>query len=310
MKKCKLLLLGCGLVLGVVATASAHSGWDLFLPEVPDPAAMTMDGDESDWGWYDTDLGFIYDRGDFYAEQGDVELADWNGLWYLAYSRPPENRLYFFARVQDDLLRREQTDLNQMWRDDFLQLNLDNDHSGGPGRGEDLDQARNHQRYHIRILPGDDGVVAYNGQIEFLGDDGLSWSQDVDLEGNVTGHWDIAWTVDPPDAAHGTENVEYTIEARLDTWDDHNLTEAESVRHVYAPGQVVGMFPRMHDGDEDPMERQYFLRDRITGENHPSGPSVDADKMPDFTLLEADGMTAVESTSWARIKHHMNNQLR
>ena len=311
MKKFALLLMGCVLVFGLAATASAHSGWEFDLPEVPNPASMTMDGNDLDWGWYDSEAhGFIYSRGDYYAEQGDVEIADWDGLWFLAYSRPPENRLYSFIRVHDDMLRRRQPDLNVMWHDDFLQLNFDGDHSGGPGRGVNLDEALNFTRYHIRIMPGDDGVIAYNSLIQYTEEPKLSWSQDVDLDGNVTGHWDIAWTVDPPDAVDQTLDVTYTLEFRFDTWDQHGLSEAESVPHVFQPGQTVGLFPRMHDSDEVEMERQYFLRDRFTGEKHPSGCSNNSDNCPDFHTIEAVE-TAVENTSWARIKSHLrNHQLR
>ena len=190
MKRSILLLLPCALALAFSGPALGHTGLEFFLQEVPDPDAMTMDGDDSDWGWFDNDLA-LDNVLDFYATNGEVVGADdYAATFRLAYSRPPDNRLYFFLRIQDDSLRRQEPDLKRMWHDDFTQFNLDNDHSGGPGLGANLDEASNHQRYHMRILPGPDGVAAFNSQIEVLGDESLSWTQDVDLFGNATDVWE------------------------------------------------------------------------------------------------------------------------
>ena len=246
MKKSTLLLLPCALALTFSGPALAHTGLEFFLQEVPDPDAMTMDGDDSDWGWFDNDLALDSNL-DFYVTSGEVaDPEDYSATWRIAYSRPPDNRLYFFLRIQDDSLRRQEPDLKRMWHDDFTQFNLDNDHSGGPGLGANLDEASNHQRYHLRILPGPDGVAAFNSQIEVLGDENLSWTQDVDLFGNATDVWDLAWTVTPPDAQHGTLDLEVTWEARFKTYDAVGLSEAESVRHVYEDGQVTHLGAAAH----------------------------------------------------------------
>ena len=173
MKRFIILPLACALALAFSGPALGHTGLEFFLQEVPDPDAMTMDGDESDWGWFDNDLALDSNL-DFYVTSGEVaDPEDYSATWRIAYSRPPDNRLYFFLRIQDDSLRRQEPDLKRMWHDDFTQFNLDNDHSGGPGLGANLDEASNHQRYHLRILPGPDGVAAFNSQIEVLGDEQL-----------------------------------------------------------------------------------------------------------------------------------------
>ena len=318
MKKSALLLLPCALALTFSGPALAHTGLEFFLQEVPDPDAMTMDGDDSDWGWFDNDLALDSNL-DFYVTSGEVaDPADYSATWRIAYSRPPDNRLYFFLRIQDDSLRRQEPDLKRMWHDDFTQFNLDNDHSGGPGLGANLDEASNHQRYHLRILPGPDGVTAFNSQIEVLGDEKLSWTQDVDLFGNATDVWDLAWTVTPPDAQHGTLDIEVTWEARFKTYDAVGLSEAESVRHVYEDGQVTHLGPRLTDNDGSLFQYDFYLQDRFTGTQNPAQYGTEGDQFPDWFLIGCEdcpnaggsGATAVESSSWGRIKNHLSNQLR
>ena len=318
MKRFIILPLACALALAFSGPALGHTGLEFFLQEVPDPDAMTMDGDESDWGWFDNDLALDSNL-DFYVTSGEVaDPEDYSATWRIAYSRPPDNRLYFFLRIQDDSLRRQEPDLKRMWHDDFTQFNLDNDHSGGPGLGANLDEASNHQRYHLRILPGPDGVAAFNSQIEVLGDERLSWTQDVDLFGNVTGVWDLAWTVTPPDAQHGTLDIEVTWEARFKTYDAVGLTEAESVRHVYEDGQVTHLGPRLTDNDGSLFQYDFYLQDRFTGDQNPAQYGTEGDQFPDWFLIGCEdcpnaggsGGTAVESSSWGRIKSHLSNQLR
>ena len=318
MKKSILLLLPCALALAFSGPALAHTGLEFFLQEVPDPDAMTMDGDDSDWGWFDNDLALDSNL-DFYVTSGEVaDPNDYSATWRIAYSRPPDNRLYFFLRIQDDSLRRQEPDLKRMWHDDFTQFNLDNDHSGGPGLGANLDEASNHQRYHLRILPGPDGVAAFNSQIEVLGDEKLSWTQDVDLFGNATDVWDLAWTVTPSDAQHGTLDIEVTWEARFKTYDAVGLSEAESVRHVYEDGQVTHLGPRLTDNDGSLFQYDFYLQDRFTGTQNPAQYGTEGDQFPDWFLIGCEdcpnaggtGATAVESSSWGRIKNHLSNQLR
>ena len=318
MKKFTLLLLPCALALALSGPALAHTGLEFFLQEVPDPDAMTMDGDDSDWGWFDNDLALDSNL-DFYVTSGEVaDPEDYSATWRIAYSRPPDNRLYFFLRIQDDSLRRQEPDLKRMWHDDFTQFNLDNDHSGGPGLGANLDEASNHQRYHLRILPGPDGVTAFNSQIEVLGDEKLSWTQDVDLFGNATDIWDLAWTVTPPDAQHGTLDIEVTWEARFKTYDAVGLSEAESVRHVYEDGQVTHLGPRLTDNDGSLFQYDFYLQDRFTGTQNPAQYGTEGDQFPDWFLIGCEdcpnaggsGATAVESSSWGRIKNHLSNQSR
>lgn len=329
MKRFLVLPLVCVMALAVSGPSFAHTGLEFFLQEVPDPDAMTMDGDDSDWGWFDNDLGldsnldFFLCVGGCGASTGDIiDPEDYSAFWRIAYSRPPDNRLYFFLRILDDSLKRQEPDLRRMWHDDFTQFNMDTDHSGGPGLGANLEEASNHQRYHMRIMPGPDGITAFNSQIEVLGDEALGWTQDVDFDGNFTGVWDLTWTVNPPDAQNGTLDVEVTWEGRLKTYDAVALSEGESVRHVYNGDQVTHLGPRLTDNDGLPGLFQYdmYLKDRFTGQEPAATYGTEGDGFPDWFTIPCEncpnaggsggGTTAVESSSWGRIKSHLGSQLK
>ncbi len=48
-------LLGLTVALTFAASAFAHNGLTQFMPAWPDPTAFVLDGEQDDWGWYDTD---------------------------------------------------------------------------------------------------------------------------------------------------------------------------------------------------------------------------------------------------------------
>ena len=52
MKKLTLALI---LTLAVAGSAVAHNGKTNFMPTWPDPTSFVLDGEEDDWGWYDTE---------------------------------------------------------------------------------------------------------------------------------------------------------------------------------------------------------------------------------------------------------------
>ena len=153
-----------------------------------------------------------------------------------------------------------------------------------------------------------------------LGDEALGWSQDVDFDGNFTGIWDLAWTINPPDAQHGTLDYELNWEGRFQTYDTHGLSEAESSRHVYEAAQITHIGPHVIDGDVPNTQYTFILKDRFTGEENTTAYGTEGDGFPDWILLECEncpnaggsgsGVTAVESSSWGRIKSYLSNRLR
>ena len=102
MKHATLLLI---LAVAFTGTAFGHNGLTNFLPTVPDPLAITIDGMEDDWGWFDREFAntdIISIQGQKKGQGVNSAPDDFSMAWFMAWSPPPDNAFYFFARVKDD----------------------------------------------------------------------------------------------------------------------------------------------------------------------------------------------------------------
>jgi hypothetical protein len=313
MKSSKACVLSFIALFVMNSAAFGHVEAEFFLPQVPDPSAMTIDGDEGDWDWLDR--SFAMGPENFYDASGNdgYTKEDFDFALFMAWSQPPDNRLWGFYRVQDDTLTVVEEDPYRWWADDNLQLTLDIDHSGGDFLGVNLDHVNTGQRYHIRVLPLPGQAVFFNSLIEQIDMPSILWNQDI-FEGKQTDVVEVSWTLSPAGAANGSLNVTYTVEWAMKTYDITQPTQAESIEHVFAPDQVVHLGPRPNDADTGPFDHRLI----------PIGSDEQQDQkgdfMPDWYTLacedcpnagsEAGSSTAVEEASWGRIKSHMNSQLR
>ena len=106
----------------------------------------------SDWAFFDSRLAL--DREGFFDRESDhVDAADFDFTMYTAWSPPPDNSWYCFARISDDTLKIENEDPLKWWRDDTLSITVDSDHSGGSIYGFTREELVNGQRYYARVLP-------------------------------------------------------------------------------------------------------------------------------------------------------------
>lgn len=314
MKNSKILLMGCAVMLATSSIAFAHVEAEFFLPQVADPSAMTIDGDESDWGWFDRSFAMT-PEGFFDASGNDgYTKEDFDFALFMAWSQPPDNRLWGFYRVQDDTLTVVEEDPKRWWADDNLQLTLDIDHSGGDFLGVNLDHVNTAQRYHIRILPLPGQAVFFNSLIEQIDLPSILWNQDI-FEGEQTEVVEVAWTLSPAGASNGSLNVSYTIEWAMETYDITQPTRDESVRHIFAPDQVVHLGPRPNDADTGPFNHRLIPigsdeQQDQKGDFMPDFYTLACEDCPNAGTMAGEGMTAVEENSWGRIKSHMQSQLR
>lgn len=293
----KLIFLGSVLGFVMWSTTWAHNGYEYFLPEVPNPAGMTMDGVEDDWGWYDLNLAFTGDQ--MIGNDGEpVPLDDINVAMFVGWSAPPDNRYYLFGRVQDDTLNIDNEDPKLWYKDDIWTIAFDADHSGGPLRGDNLDENSNAQRWHMRILPLPGQPVAFNSGLEYLDQPELAWGSET---------FEIGWTLEPAGAGNGSTDVSWTMEFRCPLWDEYGLNAEESVRHVFAPGQIIGVSHKVND--RGPGDAHY--RHNVYPQGGSGAQMVDANQMHDFLTIPAEeSATAVASDSWGRIKAHFDGKLR
>ncbi len=306
----RLILLGSALALLVSSAAWAHNGFEYFLPEVPNPGAMSIDGSEDDWGWYDLNLAFTGDQ--MIGNDGEpVPLDDINVAMFVGWSAPPDNRYYLFGRVQDDTLKVAEEDPKQWWSDDIWSIAFDADHSGGPLRGDNLDEHANAQRFHMRILPLPGQTVAFNSGLEYLDQPELAWGSDL-YNGEQTPWFEIAWTLEPAGAGNGSTDVSWTMEFSCALWDNYSLSAEESVRHVFAPGQIIGVSHKVNDRGPVVGEDGSPFRHNVYPQGGSGAQMVDANQMHDFLTIPSSGgaATAVEGSSWGRIKAHFDGKLR
>ena len=314
----KRILLASVLALAMSSGVWAHNGFEYFLPEVPNPAAMTIDGSEDDWGWYDLNLAFTGDQ--MIGNDGNpVPLDDINVAMFVGWSAPPDNRYYLFGRVQDDTLKVSEEDPKLWWQDDLWTIAFDADHSGGGLLGENLDEHSNGQRYHMRILPLPGQPVAFNSGLEYIDQQELGWSSDI-FNGEQTEWFEVAWTLEPAGAGNGSADVSWTMEFRCALWDEHGVSAEQSVRHIFEPGQIIGVAHKVNDrgpipAPVDEEDKPNAFRHNVYPEGGAGSQFVDANQMHDFLTIPAEEGaggpgTAVASDSWGRIKAHFDHNLR
>lgn len=278
-------------------SVSAHEG-TFFMPQIPNPDAMVIDGESDDWGWIDPGYAITPDNlFDVYGGPWPIAKDDFDVVCYVAWSSPPDNSLYYFARVTDDSLGLFNDDPQSYWKDDSLEIIVDADHSS-----ENFleTQQTTAQQYGIRVDPVLAPVHIFNVEQE-----SILWS--------TKEPWFVfRWTLDPPDAKSGEQPagsiVTYTYEVKQTTWDFHDKTGPDgSTRHMFAPDQVFGLTFQFDDA-----------------ENAELGASVQAGTSPldgawqdnsigtDFITVATEGATggsstttAVEDATWGRIKSFM-----
>ena len=153
----KRITLALVFALGIVGAAFAHNGIFDFIPTIPDPNLMSIDGSDDDWGWIDAD--FIVTPDEISAAHGELmgqgpnpAPEDFSVTLMYGWSPPPDNSVYMFSRALDDTLRAGESEVKRnWWNDDSLEFNMDMDHTGGPMSWVSTEETRN--GYRITLHP-------------------------------------------------------------------------------------------------------------------------------------------------------------
>jgi hypothetical protein len=302
--------------------AFGHAGVTNFMPTVPDPRAMNIDGSEDDWGWYDPTFAILPDQVVQHVD-GTANADDWTGTWQWAWSPPPDNALFFFMRAFDDTLRAEDINKLSWWNNDNLHQGFDMDHGGGDTTVNDEPlQFNNGYRTHTNPLFAPIVGISMGG----LGGDPAAlphWG------GNPPWTW-VSGVMLPADADHFSANVEFTIEYKMHTHDIYDPDSPENtVAHVNEVDQVVHIGQSFDDGDlgdhggqngwvqigtenffggvihGDGMADWQLLLTIDSIEGYPCGTVNGGAGDPRFQDQCPEGsITSVEHATWARIKSH------
>ena len=289
----------------------AHNGNTEFMPAFPDPSAWVLDGLEDDWGWYDTD-SFGAKPEDMWSSAGEhagqgtnPDPEDFSAFIFYAWSPPPDNSFYIFSRAQDDTLRALEAK-GDWWNDDVLQLIFDWDHSShGPDNANETELMNRNAMHPLGSKLEGAHMAPYSEEEGPLGWGGFPPYTYVDV------------TILPAGSTHFATNVEYTYEMRIVPWQSYALSGPdESVVWTFEQEQVVHFTYRFDDGDRTENGEQdlwspngeAYQCDR-TGSECSGYILVATDMVDPYTEWDPDTgiATAVQNTTWARIKNHMSN---
>lgn len=280
--------------LGLIAWAGSSvayenaNGVGYFALQVPDPGSMVVDGLDSDWGWFDPAYIIGPDQmactlTGVVPPKSDIDIAIKAG-----WTPEPDNRIYVFVRVVDDTLNIDETNMDNGWKDDDLEIIMDADHSQtfhGPGDALRTD----HQQWTFHIpTPGGYPQVAY-----------LRWKQPPEMqwainEGLVEAAVDVQ-----PEAKHLATDVTVGYEIRMPAWDTYSPDGADaSVRHVFEANQTIGMSVTVNEADTGGRTNQISTHPNESGAH-------DSDYTAEFTMIplgEYELQTAVAPSSWGAVK--------
>ena len=289
-KKLSLLSLFAVVLLLVPSTGDAYencNGVGYFALQVPDPGAITVDGKSGDWSWYDPD--FVVGPDEMCNTLGGEmpSLDDFDIAIRLGWTPEPDNRFYALITVVDDTLNLDETQVDNFWNDDDLEIIMDANHG-------DWAEANNairvdHQQLGFHI-PGE-------GRPEAVAS--VRFQQPPEMQWPINGGQLESEVVVSPSATHGATNTTSTYEVRMQAWDQLQPDGADaSTRHVFEAGQVIGCSVTYNDADTEGRTHQLSTHVNELGA-HESAFTAEAIML---TTDEYIAPTAVQANSWGAIK--------
>ncbi len=295
MRVSKQFCVGCALGLLLHGTSMAHEGVTWPLPQVPDPALITIDGNDDDWDWFDPH--FVLEQGDFFdREMFAVDAADYDFTLKVAWSPPPDNCWYVFMRISDDTLKVEYDDPLKWWQDDSVQITVDADHSGGSIYGFEREELVNGQRLYARAVPSPGQLLLPNRRAGFMDQHTDPYMMEF-VWIMEQPYYEIDWQIQPEEAGNGSTHVSYTFEWKAAMWDTLGASPEESIRHVFEAWDVVHIGFRMLDADRPGGGRKHSMY--LRG-GHPYQ-DRNADRMPDFLAVPVGYTKAIADSIWSRV---------
>jgi hypothetical protein len=285
------LLLGVAVLAVVVIATSAGAyencnGIGYFALEVPNPAAITVDGKANDWAWFDPDYIVGPDQmcntlAEAVPPRSDIDIAI-----HAGWSPEPDNRLYVFVRVVDDTLNIDVADMNAGWRDDDMEIILDPNHDGNWHESADAIRS-GHQQWTFHIPTADYPASAF-----------LRWNQPPEMQWGVEqGLVEAGHDIAPAGSGHLSPDVTVGYEVRMAAFDPYAQEGLDaSTRWIFQAGQTIGMSVTLDEADSEGRTDQISTHVQ-------EGGAHDSDFTSEFTLLAVgEYATAVESSTWGAVK--------
>jgi hypothetical protein len=277
---------------GAMAYENAN-GLGYFALQIPNPASMSVDGMGGDWAWFDPDLIVGPDQMANTLGAGEIPTKDDIDIAiHAGWTPEPDNRLYLFVRVIDDTMNVDETNMDNGWKDDNLELILDPDHSGDWSEGTSSSLRTGHQQWTFSIsTPTGYPQIAW---LRFNQPPEMQWGIE---QGLVEAAVDVK-----PDAAvgktiYGDAPVTVGYEVRMAAFDPYAQEGLDaSVRHVFAANQTIGMSVIVDEADSEGRTHQIATHINEAGAHS-------SDFTSEFTMLGiGDYATAVQASSWGAVK--------
>lgn len=284
-----LAVLALGLLVNGVQAYENANGIGYFALQVPDPLAVRIDGLDTDWAWFDPAYIVGPDQmantlGNPIPPKSDVDIAIMAG-----WTPEPDNQLYVFVKVVDDTLNCDETNMDNGWKDDNMEVILDPDHGGGWHEAADALRT-GHQQWTFSVsTPGGYPQIAW---LRFNQPPTMQWAIN---EGLVK----AAVNVDPAAARGQTMAANTTVgyEVAMACFDPYMPDGlSASTRWVFRAGQTLGMSVTVDEADAAGRTDQLSTHIKETGAH-------DSDFTSEFTLLSlSEFATSVEASSWGAVK--------
>lgn len=284
----RLLLTIAGAALLFPSMGSAYencNGIGYFALQVPNPGAMSPDGNGTDWSWFDPDFVIGPDQFCETLSGSMPPLSDFDIAVRLGWTPEPDNRFYALVTVTDDSLNLDETNVDNFWQDDDLEIIMDANHGSW---AEAANAVRiDHQQFGFHI-PGE-GRPVNVASVRFQQPPEMQWPVNegvLEAAVNVT-----------PSPTHGATNTRSTYEVRMWAWDQLQPDGRDaSTRHIFAAGQTVGLSVTYNDADVGGRTHQISTHVNELGA-HESEFTSEA-----TMLATGEFATAVETRSWGAVK--------
>ena len=303
----KRIILGAAILsVGLSAQTWAHDPPDLLIPaaQFPPGAEPVIDGNPVEWGpipvetygsvgelMYPVGAATREGRALENASQGDINPADFQIKHKLGWS-PTTNGFYVLTEVFDDLHFIGRPDPARFWLDDSVEYGLNFKHQASEDQTFNDGDIVTLQKYKFAYPP-------LEGEWQFYEPQGnLPWLT------SGTRWFDIGITFEGEEFGESTYFYELRIRPIAEMPNSESATEDQAVEGILQEGMIIHWGNMISDTDEGGTEDQHRETQWSTS---PSGAA--ANGTTDVLLSPVDPgiefveqQTAVEATSWARVK--------
>ena len=270
--------------------------------QFPDHLVPVIDGDLRDWEVVGESYAILTGQfNDLISPEVEASDSDDFAARLMVGWNKAENRLYIAAQVRDDIhqIDRPAGSATVIWKDDAMVLFIDADHSGGQFANftelshEEWRRRNGTEASHFVLAgppPDEDFFVNYSAAAWYALSDGPYTKAAVEFVGVLGGE--------------GVTNYEVML-VPFDRIDINAVFQSEE--HVLRENEILGFNVEFNDFDvhSELFDAKWSLSGQYNSNRF-------SDRFTDLILMPLEGilqLTAVESSSWGRLKASLSTEL-